>query len=193
VEKTDTCWLWRGSLDSHGYGQFGVVLAGERRNHRAHRWGFEQLIRPLNAAETIDHLCRVHACVNPDHLEPVSHAVNVARGKSGLHNSAKTHCDNGHEFTEENTIRRGDGGRWRQCRECARKSARDAMRRARATPPDAVHNGEKLQCKRGHEFTPENTYVNPAGHRQCRECGRARLREYMARKRAAQAGEPTTT
>jgi ribosomal protein S27E len=32
----------------------------------------------------------------------------------------------------------------------------------------------QTHCKRGHEFTPENTYTSPAGARSCRECGRAR-------------------
>lgn len=31
---------------------------------------------------------------------------------------------------------------------------------------------DKTHCYRGHPFTPENTYVNPEGHRSCRICGR---------------------
>lgn len=30
--------------------------------------------------ESLDHLCRVHACSNPLHLDPVTHKVNVRRG-----------------------------------------------------------------------------------------------------------------
>lgn len=30
----------------------------------------------------------------------------------------------------------------------------------------------KTHCRRGHEFTPENTYVSPKGHRSCRTCAR---------------------
>lgn len=36
----------------------------------------------------------------------------------------------------------------------------------------------RAYCKRGHEFTPENTYVTPTGNRQCRECVRARRRQH---------------
>lgn len=34
----------------------------------------------------------------------------------------------------------------------------------------AAANASKTHCKRGHEFTPENTYRPPAGGRICRAC-----------------------
>lgn len=37
----------------------------------------------------------------------------------------------------------------------------------------AASNAVKLACDAGHEYTPENTYVTPAGYRQCRACRRA--------------------
>lgn len=37
-------------------------------------------------------------------------------------------------------------------------------------------NARKTHCKRGHPLTDENTYVCPDGLRNCRTCGRARLR-----------------
>lgn len=36
----------------------------------------------------------------------------------------------------------------------------------------------KTHCKRGHEFTAENTYRMSGGGRQCKECCRIRKREY---------------
>lgn len=39
-------------------------------------------------------------------------------------------------------------------------------------------------CKRGHEFTPENTYTG-RGVRQCRACQRAAVAAYRARRRAS--------
>lgn len=81
VSKTDTCWLWTGTLDVKGYGQFwdGRVIA------RAPRFAYTFLVGPIPEGLTIDHLCRVVACVNPVHLEPVtseenSRRMHVARG-----------------------------------------------------------------------------------------------------------------
>lgn len=42
----------------------------------------------------------------------------------------------------------------------------------------------QTHCKRGHEFTSENTYHHPTGHRFCRACGRERSRAYKQRKAA---------
>jgi hypothetical protein len=40
-------------------------------------------------------------------------------------------------------------------------------------------NAEKTHCKRGHEFTPESTYINPGnGSRHCRICDKERMRVY---------------
>lgn len=41
-------------------------------------------------------------------------------------------------------------------------------------------NAQRTHCQRGHEFTPENTYVTPNGRRQCRTCQRARDRRRAA-------------
>lgn len=40
-------------------------------------------------------------------------------------------------------------------------------------------------CKRGHEFTEENTTLNKYGGRVCRTCGRDRSRDFQRKKRAS--------
>jgi hypothetical protein len=42
---------------------------------------------------------------------------------------------------------------------------------------------DKPRCKNGHEFTPENTYIRPSGHRACRACHRVRKKIYNRKKR----------
>lgn len=41
---------------------------------------YELLVGPIPEGLTIDHLCRNTMCVNPDHLEPVTHRENLMRG-----------------------------------------------------------------------------------------------------------------
>ncbi len=76
VNFTDTCWLWNAHLDREGYGGFSVG----GMSVPAHRWAYEFCVGPIPDGLTIDHLCRVHNCQNPDHLEPVTRRENVRRG-----------------------------------------------------------------------------------------------------------------
>jgi hypothetical protein len=110
IEFTDTCWLWQGGQDGHGYGQtfvYGRGLVG------AHAAAYELLVGPVPEGLELDHLCRTPLCVNPAHLEPVTHAENMRRA-----GAAKTHCVHGHEYTPENTRIGGRGER--KCLTCER-------------------------------------------------------------------------
>jgi HNH endonuclease len=77
-EPTSGCWLWEGSHDARGYGVCRDPNTGTMRG--VHRVVFEIERGPIAPGMTLDHLCRNPACVNPDHLEPVPHRVNLARG-----------------------------------------------------------------------------------------------------------------
>ena len=71
------CWVWQRGSNGNGYG--GIWTDGKWR--RAHRVFYERHVGPIPAGLDIDHLCRVTRCVNPEHLEPVTEAVNVQRGR----------------------------------------------------------------------------------------------------------------
>lgn len=107
------CWLWRGAKDPCGYGQ----VWWETRPHKAHRVTYMLANGPIPSGLELDHLCKVRHCVNPAHLEPVTHRENLLRGDTfQSRNAAKTHCKRGHEFSPENIYVLRDGGR--RCRAC---------------------------------------------------------------------------
>jgi hypothetical protein len=114
-EQPDGCWLWTGYIDRDGYGLFGKAR-GE--SVRAVRFAYEWVVGAIRPGLTLDHLCRVRACVNPAHLEPIGRGENVLRG-TGLtaENARKTRCAHGHPFDEANTYHwRGS----RYCKTCRR-------------------------------------------------------------------------
>lgn len=115
------CWRWTAGHNRKGYGQFKY----RRKDMGAHRASHLIFVGPIPDGCEIDHLCRVRDCVSPLHLEAVTHAVNVARGTTGMFpHGHRTHCDYGHPFDEENTATRADGG-GRVCRICRRERTRE--------------------------------------------------------------------
>ena len=116
VDKSSDCWIWTAARYPSGYGVF-VVKHGVLRP--AHRIAYLLTHGAIPDGLELDHLCRNRLCVNPDHLEPVTHQVNCLRGESPSANHARrTSCVNGHPFDERNTHIRPDGSR--KCRACDR-------------------------------------------------------------------------
>ncbi len=75
---TTPCWVWQMTLSRKGYGM--MWDPGRNRLTSAARYYYERFVRTIPEGLQIDHLCRVRACVNPAHLEPVTQAVNQQRG-----------------------------------------------------------------------------------------------------------------
>lgn len=123
VDPVSGCWRWTGRHDRYGYGRLG--------REGAHRVVYRALIGPIPAGKVVDHLCRVPCCVNPAHLEPVTHRVNVLRGVSfAAVNYAKVKCDNGHPYDLVGTYYRPNGHR--DCRVCIRARVKRYKRRQRS-------------------------------------------------------------
>lgn len=79
----DPCWFWTGRTNRNGYGR---VRLG-KREPVAHRAMYEALVGPIPKGLVLDHICLRHHCINPSHLEPVTHAENTRRGRAVLFKS----------------------------------------------------------------------------------------------------------
>lgn len=125
----DECWPWGGGLDGQGYGQTSF----DGRRHKVHRLIYEWTVGPIPDGLHLDHTCHTEECeggidcphrrcCNPAHLEPVTLAENVRRGRAGINAkraaSLRTACPSGHEWTPENTRITPKG--YRVCRTCHR-------------------------------------------------------------------------
>lgn len=125
----ETCWLWEGELATNGYGR--VKVSGKSRP--VHVVTYEWLVGPVPPGLELDHLCRVRRCVNPRHMEPVTHRENTLRGDTlAAANAAKRFCPRGHALVAGNLVPSKVKRRARQCLTCSREMAREYRARKKA-------------------------------------------------------------
>ena len=126
-ERSSGCWEWTGSRNpDSGYGRF--YYAGKLGY--AHRWSYEHFVGPIPGGATVDHICRNHPCVNPEHLDAVSQLENNRRGadRPSERGQVTETCVRGHLKSPENVYRHGT--RY-HCMTCRRDEARERYRRNR--------------------------------------------------------------
>lgn len=118
------CWNWTGGLQKDGYGickRFGQSLA--------HRAVYFMMTGTISNELEIDHLCRNRKCVNPLHMQQVTHQQNISRSiyfRERHRNGRKTHCIRGHEFNDQNSfIENYKGKIMRKCRVCINMRQRE--------------------------------------------------------------------
>lgn len=135
------CWLWTGGLNQ-GYGRL-VISHRPYRVVPAHQFAYEMIVGPVSEGLELDHLCRVRACVRPEHLEAVTHRVNVLRGESPMaEHATKTHCPRGHAYTPDNTwLQERQGGVSRKCKQCDRD-----RRQGQCSAGDRCPDGVRLNA-----------------------------------------------
>lgn len=139
IDRTGDCWIWTRST-SRGY---GMAWTGQH-TILAHRLAFILTNGTIPSGLELDHVCHSNdltcaggescphrRCVNPAHLEPVTTAVNVRRGRGPQsvyeRQRSRSHCIHGHCLSGRNLYITPDGRR--QCRTC--NAARSAKCRAR--------------------------------------------------------------
>ncbi|MEU6725528.1 HNH endonuclease signature motif containing protein [Nonomuraea wenchangensis] len=126
-DVVDGCWVWQGAIKSRGYGEITIGRA-----RLVHRVSWEVFVGPIPDGRWVLHRCDNPPCFNPAHLFlgdvglNVQDAIEKGRdGGTGRLNRDKTHCQNGHAFTLENTYVAPRGSR--ECRKCSRR-AKDAYK-----------------------------------------------------------------
>jgi hypothetical protein len=116
------CWLFEGGTS----GGYGTVQGDGQRTQYAHRITYQHFVGMIPEGRELDHLCRTPRCVNPWHLEPVTHRENMLRGQNACADHArKTHCKSGHPLSGDNLrIRKTPYGTGRVCITCANERNR---------------------------------------------------------------------
>ena|ERR1700748_1555765 len=72
---TTPCWIWQKALVGKGYGKLWI----NRKCVLAHRYSYELVKGKIPIGLILDHLCKLPACINPEHLEAVTYAINKQR------------------------------------------------------------------------------------------------------------------
>jgi hypothetical protein len=196
----DECWPWTGGVSAEGYGRFTCG----RRVFFAHRFAYEDHREKIPDGYFIDHLCHTNdptcrggptcphrRCCNPAHHEVVTPSESSKRTGSRL-----IACRRGHPYVAGSYRIEPSTGR-RSCIVCGQinwqrwyhkpgnaEHANDNRRARNAKKPKQPNYwASKTHCKRGHEFTPENTRWS-GRRRHCRACGRMHSAASRARKAA---------
>lgn len=148
VDKSGDCWIWQGPRNPEGYGRRAHVYA--------HRLAYELSKGEIPEKFVIDHLCCNPPCVNPDHLEAVTHGENLRRGRQ---RSPQILCKRGHDLNAWGRMTK-DGRR--DCRLCQKE------RRKNPTPEQrelARQRGRRYSARKWAAMTPEQRVARAASRR----------------------------
>lgn len=188
--EPDKCWDWPDAVTKTGYGSTLVHIDGVRFTS-PHRAAYTLLVGAIPEGTELDHLCRNRRCMNPRHLEPVSHRENVLRGNgpAAKHAVLKL-CKRGHELAPRTDKYGRPPWSHRYCPTCARASSRAANRRLRERNRDNPEWQERRREKKReyyHKDVERSRAVERASKSKPEIIARRRARDranYHARKAA---------
>jgi hypothetical protein len=126
ANEPSACWGWRSVKDRQGYGCIRLYN-GPRRRVSAHRASWEIHFGPIPHGLCVLHRCDNPQCTNPLHLflGTILDNNRDMTNKGRHHNQVKTHCANGHQFSDSNTYKYRN-------RRCFRSCNREAQRRSKS-------------------------------------------------------------
>ena len=140
-EPNSGCWLWAGAKTGSN-GPYGLTREPvTQRKIGAHRFIYEFVNGSIPQGMELDHKCRNRFCVNPDHLEAVTHKENVHRGLS----APKNRCINGHEKPFG-----------KPCKICNTERARRYKAEEIASRPPKTPPPPRTTCSNGHPWNEKN-------------------------------------
>lgn len=147
------CWTWLGPKSRKGYGQFSPGSRGRldlsTTTPIAHRIAWELTRGPIPEGLHLDHLCLNKACVNPEHLEPVTNQENMQRAKGH-----RTHCRRGHPHAGFNLVLSATGRRTcRTCRDAAKARFHERNPHYYSKGRSVVLKDQKKQFQPGRRFS----------------------------------------
>src|SRR6185437_16025118 len=132
----DICWLWTGFTNKEGYGTFYFGGRSKQKSIECHNWSYRHFVGDVPKGMQLDHICHdpndcsggpkcVHRrCANYTHLRVTSPKENTLRSNSpSAWFSKRTHCNSGHEYTEDNIRWTSDNAR--RCKICEKEGSKN--------------------------------------------------------------------
>src|SRR3990167_6627220 len=148
VHKTPSCWIWTGrttirdrkrpNASRYTYGVFDLSWRPTRATV-AHRVAYSFTKGSIPNGMQLDHLCRNTLCVNPEHLEAVTHKENLLRSLNPIMQAHRNHtCTKGHRLNEQTAYQNRKTGRLR-CKICTHVYQKTQRERISADPRRRTH------------------------------------------------------